>query len=147
MTIRRFLFAGVFSLVCSVASAQAPFPGGVQINGGWVPCTHPLAVQAGLSCLANQGPVDFSKSDETLTLGAYYANAYGDVYRVAGVVTLDVDGARRSYFELQRVTPNGGFCGGRGYWAIATPRGSSLREVPPQMTPAGCPTEPISLVQ
>ena len=30
--------------------AQAPFPGGVLVNGGWVPCTHPIATMAGLGC-------------------------------------------------------------------------------------------------
>ena len=32
------------------AQAAAPFPGAVNIDGGWVPCSHPLAVAAGRGC-------------------------------------------------------------------------------------------------
>jgi hypothetical protein len=34
----------------STVHAQAPFPGAVSINGGWVPCDHSLAIDAGLGC-------------------------------------------------------------------------------------------------
>lgn len=37
-------------LLASSTYAQAPFPGAVNIAGGWVPCNHPLAVEAGLGC-------------------------------------------------------------------------------------------------
>lgn len=42
--------------LASTATAQsptAPFPGGVNINGGWVPCDHPIAINAGKGCVAN----------------------------------------------------------------------------------------------
>src|SRR5688572_27850915 len=45
-----------FVALASVATAQsstAPFPGGVNINGGWVPCDHPIAINAGKGCVAN----------------------------------------------------------------------------------------------
>src|SRR5689334_12679592 len=41
-----FVLAGV-----APASAQgAPFPGAVNIDGGWVPCSHQLAIDRGLGC-------------------------------------------------------------------------------------------------
>jgi hypothetical protein len=36
--------------------AQAPFPGAVKVNGGWVPCNHKLAIDAGLGC-TSQAPI------------------------------------------------------------------------------------------
>jgi hypothetical protein len=36
----------------TVGAQQAPFPGAVNVNGGWVPCDHPLAINAGLGCTA-----------------------------------------------------------------------------------------------
>jgi hypothetical protein len=55
----RSLLAILFILIASVAYAQAPFPGGVKIGDGWVPCDHPLAIAAGLGCVPapqNQSP-------------------------------------------------------------------------------------------
>ena len=44
-------FAFVLSFIAASAHAQpAPFPGAVNINGGWVPCSHPIALAAGRSC-------------------------------------------------------------------------------------------------
>jgi len=43
----------VAAIVCVAACpalAQAPFPGAVHVNGGWVPCDHPIATTAGKSC-------------------------------------------------------------------------------------------------
>jgi hypothetical protein len=37
-------------LLTALAHAQAPFPGAVSVNGGWVPCDHPIAVDAGNGC-------------------------------------------------------------------------------------------------
>jgi hypothetical protein len=37
-------------LLPSAALAQAPFPGAVLVNGGWVPCNHDLAIAAGQGC-------------------------------------------------------------------------------------------------
>lgn len=34
----------------SSAFAQVPFPNAVNVNGGWVPCSHPIAINAGYSC-------------------------------------------------------------------------------------------------
>ena len=51
----RILLAVGFLLVATAASAQAPFPGGVKIGDAWVPCDHPLAIQAGLGCVSAPG--------------------------------------------------------------------------------------------
>lgn len=37
--------------------AQSPFPGAVLVNGGWVPCDHPLAIAAGSGCGSTPGTV------------------------------------------------------------------------------------------
>lgn len=37
-------------LLASIVHAQAPFPGAVQVNGGWVPCDHPIAISSGNGC-------------------------------------------------------------------------------------------------
>jgi hypothetical protein len=44
------------SLLASPAVAQSPFPGGVNVNGGWVPCNHPIAINAGLGCTSSPTP-------------------------------------------------------------------------------------------
>jgi hypothetical protein len=55
----RAVLAAVFTvLVCAGAAAAqtngdtagSPIPAGVFLDGGWVPCTHPLATRAGFSC-------------------------------------------------------------------------------------------------
>jgi hypothetical protein len=43
---------------CVGVAAQAPFPGAVLVDGGWVPCSHPLAVAAGLGCVQSPGPTE-----------------------------------------------------------------------------------------
>ena len=48
----RIALVFAFILVASIASAQAPFPGAVLVNGGWVPCDHPVAIAAGVGCVA-----------------------------------------------------------------------------------------------
>ena len=54
MRTRILLTIGLL-LLASAAYAQAPFPGGVKIGDGWVPCNHPLAIQAGLGCVQAAG--------------------------------------------------------------------------------------------
>lgn len=54
MKLRSLTVLG-FVLMAASASAQAPFPGAVQVNGGWVPCDHPVAIAAGLGCAAVPG--------------------------------------------------------------------------------------------
>jgi hypothetical protein len=42
-----------FVALASVASAQSsnqPFPDAVMVNGGWVPCSHQIAIDAGKGC-------------------------------------------------------------------------------------------------
>ena len=51
----RILLALAFVLAATAAFAQAPFPGAVLVNGGWVPCDHPVAITAGRGCVAAPG--------------------------------------------------------------------------------------------
>ncbi|MGE3841184.1 MAG: hypothetical protein AB7I50_06325 [Vicinamibacterales bacterium] len=54
---QRTTFVTVWLLVIAGAGAvaQAPFPGAVFVNGGWVPCDHPLALANGSGCGATPG--------------------------------------------------------------------------------------------
>lgn len=45
----------IFSFIPTITFAQ-PFPGAVNINGNWVPCNHPIAINAGLSCTTSPIP-------------------------------------------------------------------------------------------
>jgi len=49
---QRTTFVTMWLLAIAVTGtvAQAPFPGAVLVNGGWVPCDHPLAVANGSGC-------------------------------------------------------------------------------------------------
>jgi hypothetical protein len=51
----RTLLVVAFVLLAVSASAQAPFPGAVQVSGGWVPCDHPVAIAAGIGCVPAPG--------------------------------------------------------------------------------------------
>lgn len=88
----------------AVVAAQAPFPGAVRIGDGWVPCTHPLAVQQGLGCVTSAPGMGTSEQfpwtdgnspygDQTGTglrfeLGKVYREPYGGVVRIIGTITL-----------------------------------------------------------
>jgi hypothetical protein len=52
----RIVFAVPCLLLIPLAfvRAQAPFPGAVQVDGGWVPCDHPIALSAGKGCGVTQ---------------------------------------------------------------------------------------------
>jgi hypothetical protein len=39
-----------FASTATAQSSIAPFPGAVNINGGWVPCSHQIAIDAGKGC-------------------------------------------------------------------------------------------------
>lgn len=43
-------------LLVSTSLPQPPFNGAVQIDGGWVPCSHPIAIAAGQGCAAPAPP-------------------------------------------------------------------------------------------
>ncbi len=100
---KRLLVACAFSLFAAPAFAQAPFPGAVQVGGGWVPCSHPVAVQAGLGCSGTPGTTPTSQFPWSGTdspygsgqdtglrfeLGKVYREPYGGLMRVVGTVTL-----------------------------------------------------------
>lgn len=42
-----------FASIAAAQSSQAPFPGAVNINGGWIPCSHAIAIDAGKGCTAS----------------------------------------------------------------------------------------------
>lgn len=46
-------FVVVLSSVASAQSSPSPFPGAVLVNGGWVPCSHQLAIDARKGCDSN----------------------------------------------------------------------------------------------
>lgn len=68
---RARLIAVVVMLWASSATAQ-PFPGAVMVNGGWVPCTHQVAIDAGLGCVPT-APV-LGTQAVTWEVGRYYRN-------------------------------------------------------------------------
>jgi hypothetical protein len=51
----RYALLGL-CLCSAVLTAQSPFPGGVWLNDGWVPCSHPIAVNAGVGCVETPAP-------------------------------------------------------------------------------------------
>lgn len=70
----------VLLLLPVTLTAQAPFPGGVYINGGWVPCSHPIAIQAGVGCVPGapvaQPPAP-PPATSTWQVGQVYKHIYG----------------------------------------------------------------------
>ena len=64
--------AAAIVMVAWAAVAQAqPFPGAVLVNGGWVPCTHQIAIDAGLGCVAPRVGVPVTAAFE---VGRFYRN-------------------------------------------------------------------------
>jgi hypothetical protein len=53
---KTLLLAAVLAIVPGLAHAQAPFPGAVNVDGGWVPCSHPIAIAAGRGCNTTPAP-------------------------------------------------------------------------------------------
>ncbi|MFN8059339.1 MAG: hypothetical protein U0Q12_09240 [Vicinamibacterales bacterium] len=100
----RLLLASALTLFASTAFAQAPFPGAVKVGDGWVPCSHPLAIQSGLGC--GQSSPGASVSDQfpwtgdtspyatptdsglRFELGKMYREPYGGLVRIVGTITL-----------------------------------------------------------
>jgi hypothetical protein len=80
---RIYLHVLCFVALASVAAAQppaAPFPGGVFVNGGWVPCDHSIAIAAGKGC-ATSTPVQQPPSLDTPTECIPWPNAYAEPAR------------------------------------------------------------------
>jgi hypothetical protein len=77
--------------------AQAPFPGAVNVNGGWVPCNHKIAIEAGKGCSGNPG-YDFDPSPtppvivHTFTPGQYIRQPYPSFRAI--VISVGSDGLR-----------------------------------------------------
>ena len=68
-----------FVLMTATATAQAPFPGAVNVNGGWVPCNHQIAIDAGLGCTGNPGydyPPDIPVQRDVFSPGMYLRQPY-----------------------------------------------------------------------
>lgn len=49
----------------------APFPGAVLVDGGWVPCSHPIAIERGLGCTATPQPPPPPQEDDCLNVNPY----------------------------------------------------------------------------
>jgi hypothetical protein len=76
-------------------SAQAPFPGAVNVNGGWVPCNHKLAIEAGLSCTGNPGydyPPDQPYQRQEFMVGQYIRQPYPSFRAIVISVGSDIGG-------------------------------------------------------
>lgn len=71
--LRHLCAIGVLVVVVGAAAAAQPFPGAVLVNGGWVPCTHQIAIDAGLGCVS--APV--GTQAVTWEVGRYYRNPAG----------------------------------------------------------------------
>jgi len=91
----RILLALAFVLAATAAFAQAPFPGAVLVNGGWVPCDHPVAITAGRGCVAAPGspattPTVVVPPNDGLgtrfELGKTYESPYGFRVTIIGTV-------------------------------------------------------------
>lgn len=66
--------AAAIVLVAWAAVAQAqPFPGAVLVNGGWVPCSHQIAIDAGLGCVATAPRVGVPAT-AAFEVGRFYRN-------------------------------------------------------------------------
>lgn len=64
--------AAAIVMVAWAAVAQAqPFPGAVLVGGGWVPCSHQIAIDAGLGCGSVRVGVPVAAAFE---VGRYYRN-------------------------------------------------------------------------
>lgn len=70
------MLLAAMSLGPVTTTAQAPFPGAVQVNGGWVPCTHPTAIAAGVGCVVTP-PVVGRIVATPMEVGRYYRNGAG----------------------------------------------------------------------
>jgi hypothetical protein len=62
-----------------INAQQAPFPGAVNVNGGWVPCNHEIAINAGKGCTGNPGydyPPDIPVQRDVFSPGMYIRQPY-----------------------------------------------------------------------
>jgi hypothetical protein len=139
---RSILFVVAALLVSATnANAQAPFPGAVNIDGGWVPCSHPIAIARGLGCGSTPEPtppptpeecahvnpytqMELAKrcqnqppaplAEPTFQIGHVYAFAYRDVQAVVIGISRDID-------DVQVVTYRWLSGAGSGVGAMRTP--------------------------
>lgn len=68
--------AGVVGMVVvlwATSAAAQPFPGAVLVNGGWVPCTHQIAIDAGLGCVGTPARVGVPVT-AGFEVGRFYRN-------------------------------------------------------------------------
>lgn len=71
-----------------------------------------------------------------LQVGHYYETGYGDVFKVTGINQFA--SGIGDYYQLQYVTPNGGYCGRLAFRKVSKPATDVLREVAPRDIDAGC---------
>lgn len=129
----------------SAVSAQSPFPGGVLINGGWVPCSHPIAIDAGQGCTGTHSSAPDPNTTgngypyvrEPMQIGRVYGDAYRGTWRVIAVVApTTLPGV---YFLLEQLDPvYGGVCGRLAYRPVEAPQGAWISR-PDRESVQGCP--------
>lgn len=89
----RLSTIAITCLLLSAVNALAqnpPFPGAVLVNGGWVPCSHTLAIQAGKGCDAPKPtvpPPTLPQPPVAFKVGKSYERDTTKVY-IAGSVQL-----------------------------------------------------------
>lgn len=111
----KMLTAAVVMMGWAAVAQAQPFPGAVRVGDGWVPCTHPVAIQAGLGCTGEVPAVTVSSAPDPapfdapagFQLGHYYHDVYSTLVRVAGLVELSTGVA----WVLETITPTGYTCG------------------------------------
>jgi opacity protein-like surface antigen len=140
----RLVLMLAFVLAAAAASAQ-PFPGAVLVNGGWVPCDHPIAIAAGKSRVPSPGvaPTPAPTPDPTpygsgghqdlgtrFELGKTYESPYGFRVTIIGTVR-KTDG---SYVFVGEIIRSGGFpqVGDLLNFPVDKDRGPFQFEVPPE---------------
>jgi hypothetical protein len=86
------------------AAAQAPFPGAVNIDGGWVPCSHKIAIDRGLGCYttpaAPEPPTQLDADCQSL-------NPYSDPEKAAECARRPIPGSSTPVFLIGHVYAHG----------------------------------------
>jgi hypothetical protein len=87
-----FVTLGAIIGAQGLLAQNAPFPGAVNVNGGWVPCNHTIAINAGLGCSGNPGydyPPDTPVQRDTFVPGQTIRQPYPIIRALVISVTTD----------------------------------------------------------
>jgi hypothetical protein len=90
-------------LVAAPAAAQAPFPGAVNIDGGWVPCSHPIAIARGLGCTSTPAPQPPPPAPTQLDEDCQNLNPYAEPEKAAECARRPLPGASTPVFLVGHV--------------------------------------------